>query len=42
MAVKRYGHKLARDAGEAARMNNLLQMLKCDPDAFPIRAPVML
>jgi hypothetical protein len=26
MAVKRYGNKLARDAGEAARMNNMIQM----------------
>ena len=27
MAIKRYGNKLARDAGEAARLDNLLQML---------------
>ena len=27
MAIKRYGDKLARDAGEAARMSNLIQML---------------
>ena len=27
MAIKRYGNKLARDAGEAARMDNLIQML---------------
>jgi hypothetical protein len=27
MAIKRYGHKLAHDAGEAARMNNIMQML---------------
>jgi len=27
MAIKRYGHKLARDAGEAARMNHLIQLL---------------
>jgi putative transposase len=27
MAVKRYGIKLARDAGEAARMNDVIQML---------------
>jgi hypothetical protein len=27
MAIKRYQNKLARDAGEAARMNNLIQML---------------
>jgi hypothetical protein len=26
MAIRRYGHKLARDAGETARMNNILQM----------------
>ena len=31
MAIKRYGHKLARDAGEVARMNHLIQMLRCDP-----------
>jgi len=27
MAIKRYSQKLARDAGEAAQMNNLIQML---------------
>jgi REP element-mobilizing transposase RayT len=27
MAIKRYGNKLARDAGEAARMNSIIQML---------------
>ena len=27
MAIKRYGNKLARDAGEAARMNKVIQML---------------
>jgi REP element-mobilizing transposase RayT len=27
MAIKRYANKLARDAGEAARMNNIIQML---------------
>jgi putative transposase len=27
MAIKRYGNKLGRDAGEAARMKNMIQML---------------
>jgi hypothetical protein len=27
MAIKRYGVKVTRDAGEAARMNNVIEML---------------
>jgi len=30
MAIKRYGAKLARDAGEAAQMNNLIEMLNVE------------
>jgi hypothetical protein len=34
MAIKRYQNELARDANEAARMNNLIQMLRWDANGI--------
>jgi hypothetical protein len=34
--IKRQGNKLALDAGEAARMNQMIQMLNCDPNGAAV------